>query len=328
MRVLGVDVGGTSTRATVVAGDGRALGYGVAGSGNPTASGVESAAAAIVSASRAAMQQAGVAVEDVDVGVAGIAGAAGALGARLRAALADAALTTSFSFEGDLLATYWSGTLEPCGYVLVSGTGAVAARVVDGRLAAVRDGLGWLLGDRGSGFWIGRRVIRAVLAMLDHRRPPTVLADLVLADLGVDPSEDPWEHGRTLVLSETTDRLYQLRPADLARFAPIAFAAADAGDDYARQIVSDAVRELSVTILGVVEPDVVGPFVFGGSVLANRPAMVAGVEDGLCRAGLDPAVTTVDDGLVGAAVLALRRGGVDVGRAVHERIRTSLALLR
>lgn len=326
--MLAVDVGGTSTRAAVVASDGQCLGYGFAGSGNPTASGVEPAAAAIVSAARAAMRQACVSSGDVTLGVAGIAGASGTLGARLRAALAGADLTTTFLFEGDLLATYWSGTLETSGYVLVSGTGAIAARVSGGRLDAVRDGLGWLLGDRGSGFWIGRRVVRVALAALDRRDSPSVLTDLVLADLGIDGSGEPWERGRSLALSETTERLYQLRPADLARFAPLAFVAADAGDDVAAGIVSDAVQELSMTLTGVIVPDVNGPLVLGGSVLAHRPSMVAGVVERLRRAGIAAAVTTVSDGIVGAAVLALRHGGVEVGADVHARLGASLATLR
>ena len=37
---------------------------------------------------------------------------------------------------------------------------------------------------------------------------------------------------------------------------------------------------------------------------------------------------TVDDGTVGAAVLALRLGGVEVAEATFERIRTTLAPLR
>ncbi|MER6937091.1 BadF/BadG/BcrA/BcrD ATPase family protein, partial [Nocardioides sp. NPDC000441] len=51
---LGLDAGGTSTRAVVVTSDGRCTGIGKAGSGNPTSAGVDAATTAI----RAAVTQA------------------------------------------------------------------------------------------------------------------------------------------------------------------------------------------------------------------------------------------------------------------------------
>ena len=62
----------------------------------------------------------------------------------------------------------------------------VAARVGDGRVDATCDGVGWLLGDRGSGFWIGHRVVRAAAAALDESGAPTTLVELVLTEVGID----------------------------------------------------------------------------------------------------------------------------------------------
>lgn len=323
-----MDVGGTSTRAVVVADDGTCLGYGHAGSGNPTASGLDAAAAAIAAASRAALDDAGLAPADVALGYAGIAGAGGSLAASLRAALAASDVPVPFHVEGDLLATYWSGTLEPSGYVLVAGTGAVAARIVDGRLADRRDGLGWLLGDRGSGFWIGLRGVRTALAAIDGRGPRSELVDRVLAELGVGPADDAWGDDRLAVLNRVVEDLYRLRPADLARFAPAVFAAADAGDDHAGSIVRAAVDELADTLIRCLAPGVGGPVVVGGSVLARRPEMVAGVVDRLTDAGAGADVVTVADGLLGAAVLALRRIGVTVERRLHARLLDAIAATR
>jgi hypothetical protein len=78
----------------------------------------------------------------------------------------------------------------------------------------------------------------------------------------------------------------------------------------------------------IVDPHVVGPVVLGGSVLARQPALAAGVVATLRARGVTGPFVTVDDGTVGAAVLALRLGGVEVAPATFERIGTTLASLR
>src|SRR6478752_1830649 len=110
--------------------------------------------------------------------------------AEIRRRLAGVGLDAPLVFESDLLATYLSGTHRPDGYAVIAGTGAGAIRVEDGRQVAVADALGWLLGDEGSGFWIGQRAVRAALADLDGRGPATALTPLMLERLGVPAPED------------------------------------------------------------------------------------------------------------------------------------------
>ena len=61
------------------------------------------------------------------------------------------------------------------GLVLVGGTGAVAARLVDGHVVATVDGHGGLLDDAGGGLWIGRQAARSALRALDGRAEWTAL---------------------------------------------------------------------------------------------------------------------------------------------------------
>ena len=68
-----------------------------------------------------------------------------------------------------------SGTSAPRGAVLIAGTGTIAAWIADGEVTHRIDGHGWLVGDDGSGFWLGRQAVRAVLAELDGRGEPTLL---------------------------------------------------------------------------------------------------------------------------------------------------------
>src|SRR5436305_8154 len=60
-----------------------------------------------------------------------------------------------------------------------AGTGAGAAVIDDGALVRRADGYGWLVGDEGSGVWIGTEAVRAALRAYDGRGAPTTLAESV-----------------------------------------------------------------------------------------------------------------------------------------------------
>ena len=325
MKYLAIDVGGTSTRAIVLGEDGTCVGYGRAGSGNPTSSGTDNAVAAIVEATRCAMAHAGSAPAEIGAGVVGIAGANAETGEWLRVEVANAGVPERLTFEADLLVAYVSGSLAADGYAIVAGTGAAAIRVRGGRIEAISDGLGWLLGDAGSGFWIGHRAVLAATRALDRRGPATLLADLFTAQLGIEQIAARAPSGRGVALDQVVRAVYQMRPVELARFAPLVFEAAEHDDEVALQIVADAAQALAATLAAVVVPDISGPLVLGGSILSLQPA----IAERVVRSLHDPAdVITVSDGLAGAAVLALRRGGVDVDDTVFARIHASLSTLR
>lgn len=69
------------------------------------------------------------------------------------------------------------------GAVVASGTGAVTLAVGPDRVLRV-DGWGHLLGDLGSGFWIGREALMAVLAAFDGRGPRTELTTVAESEFG------------------------------------------------------------------------------------------------------------------------------------------------
>jgi N-acetylglucosamine kinase-like BadF-type ATPase len=65
------------------------------------------------------------------------------------------------------------------GIVVIAGTGSAAAgRDAAGRTLRV-GGHGYLLGDEGGGYWIGREAVRAVLRASDGTGPPTALTAIV-----------------------------------------------------------------------------------------------------------------------------------------------------
>ncbi|MEU4428342.1 BadF/BadG/BcrA/BcrD ATPase family protein, partial [Actinoplanes sp. NPDC024001] len=138
--VVGVDAGGTTSRAVVATLSGQVVGRGVAGPGNPLSAGPR-AAASIATALRQAL--AGVSTSAVTAGVLGLAGDSActdpAITAALAGAWASAGLTCPWTVVGDAITAFAAGTSAPHGAVLIAGTGAVGAAVHDPGILSVSD---------------------------------------------------------------------------------------------------------------------------------------------------------------------------------------------
>ncbi len=321
MTLLALDAGGTSTRAVAVSTSGDVLGYGRGPAGNPTAAGIGPAAEAIGAAAGVALAAAG----SADVAVVAMAGEqSDAFRAEVTGRLAAYGVRRVV-LDHDLLALFCSGTPSPDGYALIAGTGTVAARVVGGELVRVVGGRGWLLGDAGGGFWIGRRVVRAVVGALDGQIGPTALTPLVLRALGIDTRtfdpEDP--AARAAVIRQVVSAVYARRPVALAELAPLAFAVPD--DPTARAVVVAASQALADLLDAVRVPELDGPVVVGGSVVVRG---ILDAPEALAVDLVPPArglpVIGVPDGLVGAAVLALRHTGAVVDEATFVRLQAQV----
>ena len=308
---IAVDAGGTSTRAVAIDPAGNVLGYGRSGGGNPTSAGVPGAVAAIGAAVEGAV--AGRPADEVEAVVLAMAGE------RTDAFFAELSALGlgSVNLQPDLLAMFHSGTSRLEGYGVVAGTGSIAARVRDGALHRVVGGKGWLLGDAGSGFWIGHRVARAVVSALDEQGPATALTPLVLKGVGI--ADEP----AGSALRRLVSALYARRPVQLADFAPLAFRVPD--DAVARAILIEAADALADLLATVREPGLDGPVVLGGSVLAR--GFLAGPAELRDRLRLPAEVVPASDGVVGAAVLALHGAGIAVDEDLFTHLRAGVAAL-
>ncbi|HET9221200.1 MAG TPA: BadF/BadG/BcrA/BcrD ATPase family protein, partial [Roseiflexaceae bacterium] len=152
--LLGVDGGGSGTRALLADRSGAILGAGAAGPSNHQAIGLEAAAQAIQSAIDMAFRDARVErsrpVAAICLGLAG----AGRPEDRLRfeawATRQNIARRCAVASDAELVLT--AGTPDGWGVALICGTGSIAwGRAPDGRSARA-GGWGYLLGDEGSGY--------------------------------------------------------------------------------------------------------------------------------------------------------------------------------
>ncbi|MFQ4148762.1 BadF/BadG/BcrA/BcrD ATPase family protein [Arthrobacter sp. LAPM80] len=338
LNFLAIDAGGTSTRAVILDSAGHCLGYGTAGGGNPVSRGFEPALDALCEASREAL---GDVPRTLSGALVAMAGASLELPSHLYGPrFISLGLIGEVVIESDLLAAFYSGTYQDDGRALIAGTGAVGARISGSRLAEVADGTGWLLGDEGSGFWLGREVARAVASALDGRGRATALTALVLTELGIADDPGTRSQGRFRTQQQLILKVYERSSIEVSRFAPMVFAVKD--DAVAKDIIERAADALARTLLAVSRTAEVGeaggavtgeagapPLVFGGSVLTKGGSVAAGVVDRLAAsAGSVVSPVLVGDGVVGAAVMVLKRHGIDVDAAIFARIQGTLAGLR
>ncbi len=313
--VLAVDAGGTTTRAVLLDESGHCLGVGRANGGNPIALGPPVAMANVVSALMEALSGPIVAVPElVLMTMAGASTSTDLAGEE--AQLTAAGVTAPVEFEPDILSAWFSATASCDGTVLVVGTGAVAGVVSHGHLERIVDGGGWLLGDTGSGFWIGREVVRAVAEHLDGRGPATALTEAVMARVAEAPDRPGpgFNNGSHRLLRH----VYGARPVTLAKFAPLTLQYPD--DAVASDILARAAAAVERTARVAVDPASGDPIVLAGGLLDEGSPITKHLVD-----AFGDRCILAESGLAGAALLALRHLGVRSGEAELSRIRASLA---
>ncbi|WP_162606408.1 N-acetylglucosamine kinase [Jiangella asiatica] len=298
--VIGIDAGGSHTRALVAGTDGQRVGAASAAGANPVVHGWDQALTSVSGALRAALV--GVDPNRVRLLVPAIAGIAAKDASRLQADVRSLCHALGFACPvypvSDLEAAFAGGTASTNGVVVLSGTGAVAGLIHDGRLVRQIDGYGWLVGDEGSGFWLGREAVRAALAALDGRGSATGLVADVAEALDVTQTPDG-----------LVTEVYQHQPIRLAELAPIVTKAAAAGDAVAIDIIRCAADALLTAVSALHPPGRSRSptrIVLAGGVLTG-PGPVADIVIERLRAQYDRAPVLGTDGAAGAAWIGLGR---------------------
>lgn len=320
--LLALDVGGSTSRATLVDMDGHCLGQGKSRGGNPGSNPPDQAAASIIAAAEAAFADAGLSL-NIAVALLAMAGpSVNAAQTRIEAAFRALGLSGPLVFSGDLNALLPSVTAATSGYCVVCGTGAGAVRVRNGELVGVADAAGWLLGDLGSGYWLGHQAAIAITAALEGRGPETALTKAILDALNIPLTDERAFDGRPMPLRLLIDAIYSMRPIELAKFAPLVIANRD--DAVAAGLLAQSERYLLADFQQVFSADMPGPVVLGGSIAAHLGGLPSAIAQVIRTAGHEPDIRLSGDGLVGAAVLALRHQGVAVDEAMLITIAASV----
>ncbi|GLW54448.1 N-acetylglucosamine kinase [Kitasatospora phosalacinea] len=302
--VIGVDSGGTGTRCAVVGLDGRVRARGHGPGGNLRSS--PDPAGALRQALEDALD--GVDRTRIAAGHLAFAGADGEDGSTYREMATwvwrQARLPGAPAVGDDLAAAVAGATDSPDALLLLSGTGAAAALYRGGARTARRDGYGWLLGDEGSGVWLGRQAVVRTLSALDGRGPATALLDVLPQALAVDTCGA--DGTGTALARRMVTAVHAAPPAELARLAPLVDAVARNGDPVAERIVAEGAHLLLHTLDSLADaagPDFgTLPVVLAGGLLTGTTLLADRVTAALRARGT--ATVPARDGATGAAALA------------------------
>lgn len=296
--VIGIDGGGSRTRACLANLRGEPLGTGEAGTSNPLGCGLDAAKRELAQAVQQAFDAAHIEPQRVAAACLGLGGAGrsreqAALVTWAREVMADRVRVVN---DGEIALA--AATSENWGVALIAGTGSLAWGRNRAGQTARAGGWGYMLGDEGSGYDLARRALRAITQAADGRAEPTELRDAVL---------------RFLNLSSPTDLVayiygQPIKPAEIARLAPLVIEVAGQGDRVAQRLVQQAGEALAIAVdavsraLGMTQAI---PLALTGGLLLGAPLLRAHVLEALSAHGCDCApVIVVDQPALGAVRLA------------------------
>ena len=223
---------------------------------------------------------------------------------RLCALVGQATDAADVWLADDAVTTHAAALSLGWGVSVVAGTGVACLAVPEDGEPHLIGGHGYLLGDEGGAFWIGREGLRAVLRALDGRGAPTALS-IAAAE-------------RFDGLDDLGDRLHSVRRPvnDIAQFARDVLAVADDGDASAVAIADQAADELvllvraGVAAVGAADQPV--PVALGGRLLDEASPLRRRLDRRL-RTDLPGVAVRTADGSSLDGALALGCAG-DVGR--------------
>jgi N-acetylglucosamine kinase-like BadF-type ATPase len=236
---IAIDGGGSRSRGLIARGNMEVL-HRAAGKGaNYHLVGADRVEEALFSLIESLCRSAGVSLEQVEgfcFALAGVSRPAdhGTIGRVLRRHRIDGRSKVISDAEAALL----GGTAKGVGVAVIAGTGSVVfGRNESGETKKVA-GVGHLLGDPGSGYDVGIRGLRAVIAASEGRGEKTELSHALLNAISLEAVEMivPW--------------LYSLEDpkAAVAGLAPVVIACAERNDAAAGKILRDAAEELAEAV--------------------------------------------------------------------------------
>ena len=216
---------------------------------------------------------------------------------------------SKIQITNDAKAAFVAGTWGETGLLLIAGTGSIVFAQSKETDQVIRvGGWGYLLGDEGSGFYIGKHALNAVLKSFDKREQETLLTELLLNHFQITDARE--------LISIYSDELLIPKIANLSKYV---IEAAKKEDAIAKSILFDSVNELIEMVLAanrqLVEPSKL--LVLHGGMFADSYFKELFVNGLSTRINNITIVQSELPAVVGAYLLAL----IDDGRRISSDIK-------
>jgi N-acetylglucosamine kinase-like BadF-type ATPase len=298
VHVLGIDAGGTKTVCLLADADGRVLSEVRSSGANLQAVGELEVEKVLHDVMERALGDRPVRPDVIGLGIAGVDREGDA--AAIRSIMRRIGYQAKVVIANDALIALVAAINHDPGVVVIAGTGSIAYGRNAQDEAARAGGWGYVLGDEGSGYWIGRHALRAVVRQADGRGRPTRLTPYVLEHFGVARPQE--------LVREIYHR--NLRPSSIAAVSRTVQRAADEGDEVALSILTVGARELAGSAASVVRQlslaDSEFAFVLAGGTLRAVPRLAADLEALLGELAPRAAIVRLErEPALGAVAIAL-----------------------
>lgn len=139
--------------------------------------------------------------------------------------------------NNDAINALYAGTLGKDGIVHISGTGSITLSLFDHKINRV-GGWGYLFDDLGSGFAIGKASLEAVFQSYDGRGSTTTLTDLILKYFDCEETPELVK----VIYSASNHR------TKIAEISQLTFECASDGDLIANEIIRSASKDIAHSI--------------------------------------------------------------------------------
>lgn len=181
------------------------------------------------------------------------------------------------------------------GVAVIAGTGSAAWGTNTAGRTARAGGWGYLLGDEGSGYWLGRESVRHSLRRMNRGLDPDTLTTALLRSCGLS---GPAELIAAFHSADTGRRYWAAR-------SPLVFDAAAGGHEPSLALIRQAgadLAELAAACARQLDTD--GPIVLGGGVGMHQPALQEAFRAELAARGLPDVRVLAQDPIFGVLRLA------------------------
>ena len=242
--LLGLDGGGTKTRAVIVNDGGQLVGAGSGGPSNYNDVGVEATQANVGQAVDAARQMAGLPQTPFAAAFLGMAGVVSPTDRAIIQEIAQnlsLAVPEAIGVDHDCRIALAGGLSGRPGLVQIVGTGSSTFGMNSAGEGWRSGGWGQLISDEGSSYWLGIQAMRAAVSAFDGRIDHTSLLKKVRTRLNL-------AH-----INDIMHRIYiaGLSRAEIATLAPLVIEAAQEGDEIALGLIDQGTQDLAQCVLAV-----------------------------------------------------------------------------